>query len=195
MTTAVAVSGPCLPKPNLDPESDLVARLKAGDEDAYESLFREHSGGLMAVARRFFGDSDDAADAVQDAFVSAFKAMRSFEGTSRLGTWLHRIAINACLMKIRSRKRSRFVPLDETHTPACLAEDDRLGWAEEVERVRSCIDLLSPAYQAVIRLRDLDGLDTAEAAERLGTNEGVVKTRLHRARQALKALLEAGVAW
>lgn len=189
MTTHVAVSGPCLPVANLA-ETELVARLRAGDEDAYESLFREHSGALMAVARRFFGDTDAAADAVQDAFVSAFKAMRSFEGTSRLGTWLHRIAINACLMKLRSRKRSRLVPLDESHTPSCQPEDDRLGRAEEVERVRACIDQLPPAYRTVIRLRDLDGLDTAEAAERLGTNEGVVKTRLHRARQALKALLE-----
>jgi RNA polymerase sigma-70 factor (ECF subfamily) len=195
MTTPVAVSGPLLRVSNPDDETALVARLRNGDEDAYEALFRAHSGAMMAVARRFLGDSDDAADAVQDAFVSAFKAMRSFEGTSRLGTWLHRITVNACLMKLRRRKRSRLVPLDESHAPVWRAEDDHLGRAEVAERVRACIDRLPPAYRTVIRLRDIEGVDTAEAAGRLGTNEGVVKVRLHRARQALKALLAAVVAW
>ncbi|HJZ57260.1 MAG TPA: sigma-70 family RNA polymerase sigma factor [Gemmataceae bacterium] len=196
MTTSVAVSGPCLPGPNLSDETDLVARLRAGDEDAYEALFRAHSGALLAVARRFLGDTDDAADAVQDAFVSAFRALGSFEGGARLGTWLHRIAVNACLMKLRGRKRSRLVPLDESHAPACRSEDDHLGRAEVADRVWACIDRLPPAYRAVIRLRDIEGVGTAEAAGRLGTNEGAVKVRLHRARQALKALLVAAVvAW
>lgn len=195
MTTSVAVSGPCLPGPNLSDETDLVARLRAGDEDAYEALFRAHSGALMEVARRFLGDTGEAADAVQDAFVSAFRAIGRFEGTSRLGTWLHRIAVNACLMKLRSRKRSRLVPLDDSHAAMCRSADDWLGRAEVAERVRACVERLPPAYQTVIRLRDIEGLDTAEAADRLGTNEGVVKVRLHRARQALKAMLEAVVAW
>ena len=195
MTTPVAVSGTCLPGPDPSGEAELITRLRAGDEDAYEEFFRAHSGALMAVARRFLGDTDDAADATQDAFVSAFKAMGSFEGTSRLGTWLHRITVNACLMKLRRRKRSRLVPLDESHAPVWRAEDDHLGRAEVAERVRACIDQLPLPYRTVIRLRDIEGRDTAETADRLGTNEGVVKVRLHRARQALKALLEAVVAW
>ncbi len=158
MTTDVAVCGPCLSVANPNAETELVARLKAGDQDAYEDLFHTHSIALLAVARRYFGDTDDAADAVQDAFVSAFKAMGRFEGTSLLGTWLHRIAVNACLMKLRGRRRSRLVPLDEPHAPACPPDDDRLSRAEVAERVRVCIDQLPPAYQAVIRLRDLDGL-------------------------------------
>jgi RNA polymerase sigma-70 factor (ECF subfamily) len=196
MTTPVAVSGTCLPGPSLPDETELVARLRAGDEDAFEALFRAHSGAMLAVARRFLGDTDDAADAVQDAFVSAFKAMGSFGATSRLGTWLHRITVNACLMKIRGRKRSRLVPLDESHTPVCRSEDDYLSRVEVAEQVRACIDQLPPAYRTVIRLRHIEGVGTAEAAVRLGTNEGVVKVRLHRARQALKALLVAAVvAW
>jgi RNA polymerase sigma-70 factor, ECF subfamily len=144
---------------------------------------------MMAVARRFLGDTDDAADAIQDAFISAFRAMGSFEGTSRLGTWLHRITVNACLMKLRGRRRGRLVPLDDSHAPVCRPEDDCLRRAEVAERVRACIDRLPPAYRTVIRLRDIEGVGTAEAAGRLGTNEGAVKVRLHRARQALKALL------
>jgi RNA polymerase sigma-70 factor (ECF subfamily) len=193
MTTPVAVSGTCLPGPDPSGEAELITRLRAGDEDAFEAIFRAHSGALMAVARRFLGDTDDAADAVQDAFVSAFKAMGSFEGTSRLGTWLHRITVNACLMTLRGRKRSRLVPFDDSHASACRSEDDHLGRAEVAECVRACIDQLPPAYRTVIRLRDIEGVDTAEAAGRLGTNEGVVKVRLHRARQALKALLVAAV--
>jgi RNA polymerase sigma-70 factor (ECF subfamily) len=195
MTTSVAVRGPCSPGLAFSDETELVARLRAGDADAYEALFRTHSGALMAVARRFLGDTDDAADAVQAAFVSAFKAMGSFGGSARLGTWLHRITVNACLMTLRGRKRSRLVPLDESHAPACRSEEDHLARAEAAECVRACIDQLPPVYRTVIRLRDIEGVGTAEAADRLGTNEGVVKVRLHRARQALKALLEAAVAW
>lgn len=187
-TLSVAVSGPCLPTPMPEGEADLIARLRDGDDDAYEHLFRTHAGALLAVARRFFGDTDDAAEAVQDAFVSAFKAMRSFEGTSRLGTWLHRITVNACLMKLRGRKRARFVPLDD-EVPAVIRED-KLTQAELREQVRAGVRQLPAAYRTVIRLRDLEGLDTETTAARLGTSVGVVKTRLHRARQALRMLLE-----
>ena len=170
-------------------EANLVARLRAGDEDAYEALFRARSGAMLAVARRFLGDIDDAADAVQDAFVSAFRAMPAFGGDSRLGTWLHRITVNACLMKLRGRRRSRLVPLDDAVATPGRADDDAVSRAEVAERVRACVDRLPPAYRAVIRLRDLEGVGTAEAAGRLGTNEGAVKVRLHRARRALKTLL------
>jgi RNA polymerase sigma-70 factor (ECF subfamily) len=137
MTTPLAVSGPSLRVSNPGDETELVARLRAGDGNAYEAIFRAHAGAMMAVARRFLGDTDDAADAVQDAFVSAFKAISGFEGTSRLGTWLHRITVNACLMKLRSRKRSRLVPLDESHAPACRLGEDGLARAEAAERVRA----------------------------------------------------------
>jgi RNA polymerase sigma-70 factor (ECF subfamily) len=168
-------------------ESGLIARLKAGDEAAYEALFRTHAGAMLAVARRFFGDTDDAADAVQDAFVSAFRGMAAFGGTSRLGTWLHRITVNACLMKVRARKRRPAVRLEEVPD---RCDESVLGRAELCDRVRAAVERLPEGYRTVIRLRDLDGLDTAAAADRLGTNAAAVKTRLHRARHALKALLE-----
>jgi RNA polymerase sigma-70 factor (ECF subfamily) len=193
MTTCVAVCGPCLPTSISGDESELLARLRAGDDDAYETLFRAQSGAMMAVARRFYGETDDAADAVQDAFVSAFKAMASFEGTSRLGTWLHRITVNACLMKLRGRKSVRFVPLDDL-LPVAQVEADAVTRAETAARVRDGIEQLPVAYREVILLRDIQGLDTAAAAARLGTSAGVVKTRLHRARAALKVLLEV-VPW
>jgi RNA polymerase sigma-70 factor (ECF subfamily) len=189
MTTTVAGCGPRTPASNPDTEAALVARLRAGDEDAYETLFRSHAGAMLAVARRFLGDTDAAADAVQEAFVSAFRAMPSFEGTARLGTWLHRITVNACLMALRGRRRSRLVPLGEHAAPIATQDQDPLSRTETAAWVRAGIAQLPDAYRTVIRLRDLDGLGTHETARRLGTSVEVVKTRLHRARQALRSLL------
>jgi RNA polymerase sigma-70 factor (ECF subfamily) len=187
MTTApVAVPGPCLPASN--PDADLIARLRAGDGDAYESLFRTYAGGLMAVARRFLGDTDDAAEAVQDTFVSAFRGMAQFEVSARIGTWLHRIAVNTCLMKLRSRKRRRCLPLGDLEP---VARPDTPVPSHDIrDRLLAGIARLPEAYRTIIRLRDLEGLDTMTTAARLGTNESVVKTRLHRARHALRELLE-----
>lgn len=172
-------------------EADLVARLRTGDDDAYAQLVRAHTDTMTAVARRFFGDTPDVAEAVQDAFVSAFKAIGTFEGTARLGTWLHRITVNACLLKLRGRRRSRLVPLeDDSHAADAPAGDCGLSQAETCSWVRAGVEQLPEAYRTVIQLRDLDGLSTEETAARLGTNCGAVKTRLHRARQALKTILE-----
>jgi RNA polymerase sigma-70 factor (ECF subfamily) len=176
---------------SLPNEVELVARLRGGDHDAYAQLFREHIVAMTVTARRFFGDTTDAHEAVQDAFVSAFRAMPAFEGTAKLGTWLHRITVNACLLKLRGRKRSRLVPLeDETHATAAAAGDHGLLQTETCASVRAAVDRLPEAYRTVIRLRDFEGLSTEETAARLGTNCGAVKTRLHRARQALKSILD-----
>jgi RNA polymerase sigma-70 factor, ECF subfamily len=175
---------------SLDDEADLVARLRTGDNDAYAQLFRKHIVTMTAIARRFFGDTADAIEAVQDAFVSAFRALPAFEGTAKLGTWLHRITVNACLLKLRGQKRSRFVPLADVHAPDTGACDSRLSRTETCARVRAGVEQLPEAYRTVIRLRDFEGLSTEETAVRLGTNCGAVKTRLHRARQALKLILE-----
>jgi len=181
-------------------EADLIARLRAGDGAAYEQAYRAHIGAMTGVARGFFADGGEAAEAVQDAFVSAFRGMAGFAGTARLGTWLHRVTVNACLIRLRARRRSRLVPLDEpalaaTRRPGRADSGEHpasgLTRAEAAARVRACVDRLPAAYRDVIRLRDLEELDTDETAARLGTNAGVVKTRLHRARHALRALLGA----
>src|SRR4051794_18527306 len=86
-------------------ETDLVRRLKAGDEEAYASVVRTLGGRMLAVARRFLDDEDLARDAVQDAFLSAFRSIQSFDGDAQLSTWLHRIVVNAALMRLRTRRR------------------------------------------------------------------------------------------
>jgi RNA polymerase sigma-70 factor (ECF subfamily) len=190
MTTTVSMGVRPAPVSPPTEEADLVARLKTGDEAAYEELFRTHAGGMWAVARRFFGDADDAADAVQEAFVSAFRGMGAFVGTARLGTWLHRVTVNACLMRLRARKRRPTLRLDNVQEVPARCDEPTLGRSELCDQVRAAIERLPEGYRTVIRLRDLDGLDTAATAAYLGINVAVVKTRLHRARIALKALLE-----
>src|SRR6185436_15339591 len=87
------------------PEADLLIALRAGRADAFEHLVRAHSGRMLSVCRRILRNDEEAKDAVQEAFLSAFRSIQSFEGTCRLGTWLHRIAVNASLMRLRSKKR------------------------------------------------------------------------------------------
>ena len=91
---------------NLD-EAALLARMQAGDDDAFEMCVRTHCGQMLFVARRILRNEEDASDAVQDAFLSAFKGISQFKGQSRLGTWLHRIVVNAALGRLRNRQRHR----------------------------------------------------------------------------------------
>src|SRR5689334_18475933 len=101
---------PCGPNPS---ESELVRRLREGDERAYEMLVREYGARMLAVAKRLLPCPQDSADAVQDAFVSAFQSIHTFAGNSSLSTWLHRVTVNACLMMIRSRGRKGAVSIEE----------------------------------------------------------------------------------
>jgi RNA polymerase sigma-70 factor (ECF subfamily) len=201
--TATLPTRPACPDFADHPEADLLARLAAGDEAAFAELVRDHGGRMLAVARRYLRADADAADAVQDAFLSAFRALPRFRGTARLGTWLHRILVNACLMKLRAKGRRRDVSLDDLlprfddagrheHpvTPWRGPAADRLADAETRAQVRACIDRLPEPHRTVLLLRDIDGYDTDTVAGLLGLSAGAVKTRLHRARQALRTLLE-----
>jgi RNA polymerase sigma-70 factor, ECF subfamily len=183
-------------------ETNRLTRLRAGDEEACNALVCEYSGRVLAVARRMLRSEEDAADAVQDAFVSAFASIDRFRGGSSLYTWLHRIVVNACLMRLRSRRRRSEVSLDSllpTFDESGLHSRPLTSWGEpaphRLERrevwaaVRACIDQLPDEYRAILMLRDIEEVDTEETAKRLGLSQANVKTRLHRARQALRMLL------
>jgi RNA polymerase sigma-70 factor (ECF subfamily) len=182
-------------------ERGLVARLRAGEDAAYSELVRENGGRMLAVARRMLRSEEDARDAVQDAFLQAFRGMDRFEATARLSTWLHSIVINACLMRLRSRRRKPEESIEEL-LPKFYADGHRIDpgrpWREvdpaeegELRRlVRACIEKLPEIYRTVLLLRDIDGLTTEEAAGALGIKADAVKMRLHRARQALRTLLD-----
>jgi RNA polymerase sigma-70 factor, ECF subfamily len=191
--------------PSCEPETEaqLLARVLAGDEETSAALVRKYGGRLLAVARRFLRCEEDSADAVQDAFLAAFRSLDKFEGNSSLGTWLHRIVVNACLTKLRAQSRSRAVPIDDLlptfdatghHTrPVPSWQEEALSQLTREEtriQVRACIDQVPEPYRTVLLLRDIEELDTEQTAEQLGITAGAVKTRLHRARQALRTLLE-----
>ena len=196
------------PEPPVEPsDHELLERLRAGEEAAYEELVRTHGGRMLAVARRFLPVEEDARDAVQDAFLSAFRALPTFEGNARLSTWLHRIVVNAALMKLRTRRRKpeqsieELLPgyLEDGHfeRPASPWRSDDLDPAEQHELrdlVLRSIHALPEGHRNVLLLRDIEDLDTEEAAQLLGISPGAVKTRLHRARQALRELLEPHLA-
>ncbi|HYF15750.1 MAG TPA: sigma-70 family RNA polymerase sigma factor [Phycisphaerales bacterium] len=187
------------------PESDaaLVAGLKSGDPRAYERLVREVGPRLLATAQRMLGNEDDARDALQDTFLSAVRNISRFDEKSRLSTWMHRIAINASLMKLRTRRRKPAASLDELTERARSDGRGELGissWREPLPSdiddgtraaVRELIETLPDEYRTVLLLRDVEDLDTREAATVLQISESAVKTRLHRARQALRELLDA----
>lgn len=184
-------------------ESQIIERLRAGDDEAYEWLVREHTGRLLGVARRILGNEDDANDAVQEAFLSAFRSLDRFEGGSRLSTWLHRITVNAALMKLRTKRRKPerqiedLLPVFEDgghlirQGSGWSAPEDGEAIQDEVRTlIRGKIDALPDDYRTVLILRDIEGLDTKQAATYLEITPAAVKTRLHRARQALRSLLE-----
>lgn len=184
-------------------EAELVAGLQAGDPAAFERLVREYSMRMLAVARRLLINEEDARDALQDAFVSAYRAGKNFEGKSRLSTWLHRIVTNAALMKLRSRKNKNEQSI-EPLLPKFLEDghqaDPSKEWQQSVvghvqssetqEYIRKRITELPDNYRTVLVLRDIEQMSTEETADMLGIETNLVKVRLHRARQALRTLLD-----
>ncbi len=183
-------------------DDTLLAALKSGDEQAFETLVRLYGGRMLAVARRFVRNDDDAQDVVQTAYLSAFRSVGQFEGHCLVGTWLHRIVVNTALMKLRSRRRKPETSIDEL-LPAfqedghhveqfsdwCAPADELIERAETRAIVRACIDRLPDNYREILILRDIEELSTDESARALRMTPTAVKVRLHRARQALSTLL------
>ena len=187
----------------IEEESTLVAELRHHHDDAYERLVRSHFPTMFRITRRILGNDDDATEAVQEAFLSAFRSLDAFDQRCRLSTWLYRIAVNAALMHRRktSNRHERSIDdllpkfLEDGHAANPAVEwrelpDDHALREETRAKVRNAIDELPETYRTVLVLRDIEELDTDESAAILGVTAGVVKVRLHRARQALRSLLD-----
>lgn len=168
-----------------------------------DELVRTNIGWMVALAERLLRDRALAEDVVQESFVRAFDGLAGFEGRSSIESWLHRITVNSALSKLRQLKRLAEQSIDE-HLPEfdrfdCRVETPwtRLASVEEIvesddkrRRVYESIGQLPDAYRIVLQLRDIEDYDTREVATLLGISESNVKVRLHRARAALKKLLE-----
>ncbi len=168
-----------------------------------ETLVRDNIAWMIGVAQRLLGDRSLAEDAVQDAFISAFRGLGKFENRASLKTWLHRITVNAALMKLRRIKRRSEQSIDlyqpEFDQHDCRIEvpwthvesvDDIVENEQRRSQVHSAIDRLPDDYRIVLLLRDIEGYSTSEVATCLDISASNVKIRLHRARAALKKLIE-----
>ncbi|MEZ5317378.1 MAG: sigma-70 family RNA polymerase sigma factor [Vicinamibacterales bacterium] len=196
----MSARAPRPPAPADEADAALLAGLRRQEAWAFEAVVREHGARLLLVARRICRNDEEARDAVQTAYLSAFRSLDSFAGDARLSTWLHRIVVNAALMRVRSRRRKGEEPLDPDHAgtdqsgperfaSSLPAADALVARRERHDALHACILDLPEAYRAVLRLRDIEELSTPEAARRLNVTTTTVKVRLHRARRALGARL------
>lgn len=175
-------------------DQELLALHVAGDPDAFGELVRRHRDRLWAVALRTLGDREEAADAVQDALVSAYRAAHTFRGESAVTTWLHRITVNACLDRARKAASRRTSPLDDTERLERLLEphESAEAPAERQDLHRQLLAALGtlPAEQrAALVLVDMQGYPVAEAARVLDVPTGTVKSRCARGRAKLLPML------
>jgi len=181
-------------------ETRLVERARAGDFDAFEELVTRTEGRIYSLLLRMTGNPEDARELLQETYLSAYKKLGSFRGNAAFSTWLYRIATNHALMRLR-RKQPETVSWDELPLPSHeeIRQRGVSDWAvdpkeallrrEIRELLVRAIQDLPPLYRAVVLLRDVEGLSTADTAKILGTTEGAVKTRLHRARIHLREKL------
>jgi RNA polymerase sigma-70 factor, ECF subfamily len=180
--------------PDAPDDRELLARHVEGDPEAFGELVRRHRDRLWAVAIRTLGDREEAADAVQDALISAYRAAHTFRGQSAVTTWLHRITVNACLDRARKAASRRVQLTDDTERLDLLLEPHESAAlpAERQDLNRQLVAALSqlPAEQrAALVLVDMQGYPVAEAAEVLGIAVGTVKSRCARGRARLLPLV------
>jgi RNA polymerase sigma-70 factor, ECF subfamily len=167
-------------------DRDLVTRCLAGDQSAFEPLVERYHRVLFTVAVRILGDREAAADAAQNAFISAYRKLGTFDPQRRFFSWLYRILVNECLNDRRSRRSH------EPLSPGLAVVDspaDLLEASERRRRVQTAILSLSPEYREVVVLRHFTGLSYEEISDALGVPAKTVKSRLHTARQRLGHLL------
>lgn len=172
-------------------DRELMQLHLAGDPDAFGEIFRRHKDRMWAVAMRTCGNRELAADAVQDAFISAFRRSASYRGDAAVTTWLHRIVVNACLDRLRRlrTRRTAELPGDDSPQVAALEAPDPLEARERQVLVRDALNQVSADQRAAIVLVDMEGYSVEDAARILGCAPGTVKSRCSRGRAKLATLL------
>jgi RNA polymerase sigma-70 factor (ECF subfamily) len=177
----------------IDEDAELVARAQAGDREAFDELVRRHAEHLYAVVVRLVGDRHDAEEVTQETIIRAWQGINRFKGDARFLTWLYRIGINEARRRVQRRPRHAVTSIDEAgldpadprRAPDRDAEHNDLRHALE-----RAIGALDPDYRAPLILRDIEGLSTAEAAAIMGLRQAAFKSRLHRARLAVRDAVE-----
>ena len=186
---------------NLSDQS-LIEKVRGGDYQAFESLVTRYESKVYRLAIRMLRNPQDAEDALQETFLQVHRGLPGFEGRSAFSTWLFRLATNVCLMKIRHRETepSKLLPLED-YLPRqengevpqmvdwTIRPEEALLSKESREKMMEALEKIPPEYRAVFILRDMEGFSNGETGESLGISVAAVKSRLHRARLALRGLL------
>lgn len=180
-------------------EAAIVRKVLAGDANAFERLVLEYEKNVYSIAKRMVGNSEDASDMTQEAFIRAYNSLSSFRGDSKFSAWLYRIVSNVCLDFLRSRNRRPTVSLsmedeDGDETQLDIADDSQspeqlLDRTLTRESVRRGLDTLSADYRQILLLREIQGLSYEEISAALDLEVGTVKSRIFRARKKLCAFL------
>jgi RNA polymerase sigma-70 factor (ECF subfamily) len=182
----------------------LIEKVRAGDYQAFEALVNRYEGKVYRLSMRMLRNQEDAEDALQETFLQVYRGLKSFEGRSTFSTWLFRLATNVCLMKIRHRETepAKLLPLEEyipQHEEGGHPQiqdwpdkpEDLLLNKESQEKMLEALEKLPADHRAVFVLRDIEGFSNSEAGEALGISVAAVKSRLHRARLALRGMLSS----
>lgn len=190
------------PVTTLPDDSELLARAQAGDVSAFEGLVERHRSRVYGLALRMLNSQDDAAEVLQEAFLSAYRNLPNFRGDSQFGSWVYRIAANHALMRLRHRKVVSQVeaPLEEpafndrgslVDEVADFKDAERDAMDGELRRaIEEATARLGDEYREVFVLKDLEGLSYEEISELVGASVPAIKSRLHRARLALRAAID-----
>ena len=171
------------------PEAELVTRCRAGDVDAFEALYRQHSPRIYSLACRMAGSPQEGEDLLQEIFLQAYQKLHTFKGDAAIGTWLYRLALNHCLDFVRSRQ-ARMTRLTSTLEAGRgiepIASRDVAAARLDLERALQC---LPSGYREAFVLHDVEGFDHKEVANMLGIAEGTSRSQVFKARAKLRALL------
>jgi RNA polymerase sigma-70 factor (ECF subfamily) len=180
-------------------EQDLIRRARAGDQEAFAELVMTHADRVVVALRRFGLDAGDVDEVAQEVFLRAWRGLARFEERAQFSTWLYRIAFNEAQRRLARRTLPRAQPAhdeDASDPVAALPEPAESGpearaLADEFERkLEAALDKLPADWRAAVVLRDIEGLSTDDAAEVVGVGDAAFKSRLHRGRLQLRALLE-----
>jgi len=168
--------------------NDLITLCKMGDQDAHYRLYKLYSKGMYNVAYRIVGNEDDASDALQEAFISAFRNLDSYRADATFGAWIKRIVVNKSITALQRRK---FEPIPENDRWDVAEEEVPMAYADEltVDRVKKGIEQLPDGYRSVLSLYLLEGYDHQEIGDIMGISESTSKSQLNRAKAKLRELL------
>jgi RNA polymerase sigma-70 factor (ECF subfamily) len=187
----------------MDADASLITRIRSGDEEAFNLLFRRHVGKVYRQAVRLMGSQEEAEEVVQDVFLAIYEKAQTFRGEAAFSTWLYRLTLNVALTRLRRKKRSREVHIED-YLPRFQDDGHHevrpvVDWSQDVEAAVTNDDLrrvlqealqqLSPLDKAVVVQSDLEGVSNAQIANALGLTVPAVKARLHRSRLFLRGTL------